>query len=262
MAARSSGPAAWDPATYLAFSEERTRPARDLISRIGMDAPARIVDLGCGAGNSTRLLAAHWPRSRVTGVDSSPEMLAAARAIDGLIEWAQADIATWAPDEPVDLVFSNAALHWLDGHDTLFPRLVSYLNTGGELAVQMPRNDHAPTHQAIAEIARRRQWKDTLAPLLNRPPVDDPEVHFERLSTLTSSLDVWETTYWHVLDGENPVVDWTKGTVLRPFLEALPETEQDAFVAVYAKRMASAYLRSATGKTLFPFRRLFIVARR
>lgn len=262
MIAQSSSPASWDPRAYLAFSAERARPAADLISRITQNAPSRIVDLGCGAGNLTRLLADRWPQARVTGVDSSAAMLAEARANDEALHWVKADIAEWAPTETVNLIVSNAALHWLDAHEALFPRLIRWLNPGGELAVQMPRNFQAPSHRAITETVNDPRWRARLLPVVRESPVHAPNFYIETLSALTSSLDVWETTFWHVLAGDNPVVEWTKGTALRPFLEALPVHDHQAFLGEYAQRIAEAYPPAADGKTLFPFRRLFIVARR
>ena len=259
---RSSSPAAWDPEAYLKFSEARTRPAADLISRITQRTPARIVDLGCGAGNTTQLLADRWPRSRITGVDSSPEMLSQAQTNNGSIQWVRQDIAAWLPEQPVDLIVSNAALHWLDSHDTLFPRLMGCLNDGGELAVQMPRNFHAPSHQIITEIATNEPWKERLVGLVRPSPVSDPRFYVDTLSAWSSSLDLWETTYWHVLEGENPVAEWTKGTALRPFMDALEEDERRDFLSAYAKRIAKAYPPSADGRTMFPFRRLFMIARK
>lgn len=262
MTARSSSPSTWDPAAYLAFSESRGRPATDLIARITHTDPTRIVDLGCGAGNVTRMLADRWPRARVTGVDSSAAMLARARADHDSIRWVQQDIAAWSPREKVDLIFSNAALHWLSAHEALFPRLVSRLGVGGELAVQMPRNFHAPSHRIIVEIAANERWNERLSHLLRHPPVHDPDFYIDKLCALTSSLDVWETTYWHVLEGDNPIVEWTTGTALRPFLEVLPSHDRQAFLAAYGERIAEAYPRSPGGRTLFQFRRLFIVAKR
>jgi len=259
---QSSSPASWDPGSYLAFSDARARPAADLIARIAHAAPARIVDLGCGAGNITRLLAHRWPDARITAIDSSATMLARARADIGSIRWVQQDIGAWTAGNPMDLIFSNAALHWLDAHDVLFPRLLSQLGAGGELAVQMPRNFHAPSHRVIVEVAASERWSERLSPLLRHPPVHDPDFYIDKLSPLTSSLDVWETTYWHVLEGNNSVVEWTTGTALRPFLEALPRSDRQAFLEAYAERIAEAYPRSANGRTLFPFRRLFIVAKR
>ena len=198
----------------------------------------------------------------MTGIDSSTEILAKARANGDSIRWVQQDIAAWVPEKSVDLIFSNAALHWLDAHDALFPRLVGCLNDGGELAVQMPRNFHAPSHQTIAEIAANERWKERLLRLVRPSPVHEPQFYIDKLSALTSSLDVWETTYWHVLDGENPVAEWTKGTALRPFMEALTEDERHDFLSAYDQRIAKAYPSSADGKTTFPFRRFFMVARR
>lgn len=257
-----SRPASWHPPTYLAFADARGRPAEDLLARITQNAPARIVDLGCGAGNITRLLAHRWPHAQIAGIDSSSAMLAEARTVTPDIRWLQEDIAAWAPRESVDLIFSNAALHWVDAHDALFPRLVSALNRGGELAVQMPANFHAPSHTAMAETAANRRWKDRLLPLLRRSPVHAPDAYITNLSPLTSFLDVWETTYWHVLEGDNPVVQWMKGAALRPFLDVLPDDDRRAFLDEYAERIAAAYPSSADGRTVFPFHRLFIVARR
>ena len=259
---QSSSPTSWDPRTYLAFSEARGRPAADLIGRVTQTAPAQIFDLGCGAGNITRLLMDRWPDARVTGIDSSSTMLAQTRANGKDIRWIQQDIGAWTPDETADLVFSNAALHWLDDHEALFARLVGYLSPGGELAVQMPRNAHAPSHRAIAEIAGDPRWKDRLLALLREAPVHAPGVYIDILTALTSSLDVWETTYWHELDGNNPVVEWTKGTALRPILAVLAENDRQAFLNAYAERIAEAYPPRPNGKTLFPFRRLFIIAKR
>lgn len=257
-----SSPAAWDPEVYLKFSEARTRPAVDLISRITQRTPTRIIDLGCGTGNITQLLADRWPRSSVTGVDSSAEMLSQAQTKNGSIQWVRQDIAAWRPEQPVDLIVSNAALHWLDAHDTLFPRLMGCLNDGGELGVQMPRNFHAPSHQIITEIATNERWRDRLLGLVRPSPVSDPRFYLDTLSACSSSLDLWETTYWHILQGENPIVGWTMGTALRPIMEALEEDEGRDFLSAYAKRIADAYPPAANGKTVFPFRRLFMIARK
>ncbi len=252
----------WNPATYLKFAGERLRPALDLIARIDMDAPGRIFDLGCGAGNVTRLLAERWPGSVVTGVDSSAEMLEEARARQPNLGWVEADLAAWTPEQPVDVLFSNAALHWLDDHRVLFPRLVQGLGAGGIMAVQMPRNHDQPSHQAMVAAAEAGSWYDRLRPHLRTRPVAPPDVYADILSPVTSSLDIWETVYWHILEGDNPVVEWTKGTALRPLLGALDGEERKAFLGDYAARVGRAYPRRNDGTTLFPFRRLFIVARR
>lgn len=252
----------WDPTLYAAFAAPRLRPAADLLARIAADSPALVTDLGCGTGNVTRLLAARWPGAEVVGVDSSPEMLRAAAAEAGAVRWVRGDAGTWTPERPVDVVFSNAALHWLDGHDTLFPRLMGLLAPGGVLAVQMPHNHHAASHTAMAEAAEAGPWAERLRPLARRLPVGEPSFYYGVLAPLASELDLWETEYLHVLDGDDPVVRWTMGTALRPLLDALDAAERPAFLAEYARRVAAAYPRRPDGRTLFPFRRLFLVARR
>ncbi len=254
---------AWSPHRYLAYSDERLRPAQDLLARIDAD-PAEIVDLGCGTGSATRLLLARWPRARVEGVDSSAEMLAAARQAPDLaaVRWRRADIAAWRPQRAPGLIFSNAALHWLDDHDALLPRLLAAVAPGGVLAVQMPRNHDAPSHTCIAEAVAAGPWAARLRPLLRPSPVAAPEAYHHRLAPLAARLDVWETTYLHVLHGRNPVAQWTRSTVLAPLAAALEEPERSAFLADYANRVLHAYPPRPDGTTLFPFRRLFIVARR
>ena len=251
----------WDPAVYAAFTQPRLRPALDLLARVGAEAPARVVDLGCGTGNVTRLLAERWPGARVTGVDSSAEMLAAAAAGGGTVRWVEGDMGDWAPEQPVDLLFSNAALHWLDRHDTLFPRLAGMVAPGGWLAVQMPHNHDAASHRVMAEAAEAGPWREVLRPLTGRFPVGEPAQYWRILAPLAASLDIWETEYLHVLDGDNPVVQWTMGTALRPLLAVLSEDGRAGFLAEYARRIRSAYPPEADGSTLFPFRRVFMVAR-
>jgi trans-aconitate 2-methyltransferase len=252
----------WQPASYGRFGHHRTRAAQDLLERIVLDQPQLIVDLGCGTGNVTRLIAQRWPRALVIGVDSSPAMLAEARPTSTRIRWVEGDIATWTPDEPVDLVFSNAALHWLDDHPTLFTRLVGWLWEHGVLAVQMPRNFDEPSHTAIAETIEAGPWRARLAPLVRLRPVARPETYADLLLPIVGELDLWETVYWQVFEGENPVVAWTGGASLRPLLAALDAVEQEAFLAEYTARITRAYPTRPDGRTLFPFRRLFIVARR
>jgi trans-aconitate 2-methyltransferase len=249
-------------AAYARFADQRLRPALDLIGRIPDIAPKTIVDLGCGPGSVTRVLAQRWPHARVTGIDDSAAMLAAARREGGPIRWLQADLADWEPDDQPELIFSNAALHWLDDHEALFPGLLAMLPAGGILAVQMPDNFTQPSHQAIFALAVDERWRERLAPLLRASPVAPAEAYLQMLLPRTAHLDLWETTYWHVLDGEDPVPAWTSGSALRPFLGVLKEDERRGFLAAYAQAMRSAYPRRADGRTVFPFRRLFIVATR
>src|ERR1051325_9988472 len=212
---------AWDPAQYLKFAGPRLRPALDLLQRIDADAPAAVYDLGAGAGNVTRLIAARWPDSRIVGVDSSAEMLAKAAAENPTIEWQQADLATWRPERPADVIYSNAALHWLDNHDRLLPGLLAGLAPGGVLAIQMPRNFDARSHTLITETALSGTWRPVLEPLLRPAPVAAPEFYYDLLALRTAALDIWDTEYLQVLDGVNPVKEWTKGTWLLPLIPAL-----------------------------------------
>jgi trans-aconitate 2-methyltransferase len=251
----------WDPAQYLKFAGHRLRPAIDLLSHIDAEDPAEVYDLGAGAGNVTRLIKDRWPDAHVTGVDDSQEMLAKAAAAAPEITWQRADLAAWQPAGRADVIYSNAALHWIVDHDRLFQDLVAALAPGGVLAVQMPRNFSAPSHTAIAEAARSGPWRARLAPLLRPAPVAEPAFYFDLLAPRVAALDIWETEYLQVLEGENPVKEWTKGTWLRPLLDALAEPERSGFEAAYAALVARAYPPRADGHTLFPFRRLFIVAR-
>jgi len=250
----------WDPAQYLKFAGHRLRPAIDLLGRVDLAAPAEVYDLGCGTGNVTRLLKDRWPDARVTGVDASPDMLARAAVGAPDIRWEPADLAAWAPPGRPDLIFSNAALHWVGDHRRLFPALLGALAPGGVLAVQMPRNFGAPSHTLIAEAARSGPWRAILEPLLRPDPVPEPSFYYGLLAPGAASLDLWETEYLQVLEGERPVVEWTKGTWLRPLLDALEEPDRARFEARYAEMVARAYPPCPDGRTLFPFRRFFAVA--
>jgi trans-aconitate 2-methyltransferase len=249
----------WSPQQYLKFAQPRMRPAIDLLARIDAISPARIYDLGCGTGSITQLLAQRWPQAKITGVDDSAEMLSQAARQSGSIEWVQQSLATWHPDERADLIFSNAALHWLPDHTRLFASLVDALAPHGVLAVQMPRNFLAPSHTLIHETARHGPWQDTLAHLIERPPVEEPQFYYSLLHERAAALDIWESEYLHVLEGPDAVKEWTKGTWLRRFLDALNEPQRSEFEADYARRVGAAYPPLANGQTLFPFRRLFTV---
>jgi len=261
---------AWSPDNYLAFADLRLRPALDLLARIPLAAPGHIVDLGCGTGTLTRQLAARWPGARVTGLDSSSAMLDRARAEPGAdaITWTLDDIATWAPtpDEAPDLIVSNAALHWVPDHDTLFPRLLAALAPGGVLAVQMPRNHDRPSHTLMAVVATDDgPWAPALADLIAAPsPVDPPDAMARRLLAAgATSIDLWETDYQQRLQGgPDAVAAFTGSTALRPWLERLPDdAAREAFRAAYRKRLRAAYPSLPDGTVLFPFRRQFLVAR-
>ena len=252
--------ATWDPAQYLKWSDHRLRPAVDLLQRVPLTSPARVVDLGCGTGNVTALLRARWPQARVTGIDGSPAMLERARASDAGVEWQKADVATWTPPAPVDVLFSNATLHWLDDHAELFPRLLTGVAPGGALAVQIPRNFSEPSHTSIHELAREPRWRERLEKLVRPEPTKPPEFYWDVLARRVRTLDVWETVYAQALSGDNPVADFVKGSWLKQFLDALDAADRPVFEAAYRARVARAYPPRADGTTLFPFRRLFIVA--
>jgi len=252
----------WNPQQYLKFSQPRLRPAMDLLARIPTTEPALVYDLGCGAGNVTAVLAERWPDARIIGVDASATMLAQAVRALPQVQWVHHDLASWQAERPADVIYSNAALHWLTDHRQLFPALVAMLGPGGVLAVQMPRNFAAPSHTLIEATARAGAWRSKLEPLLAAAPVAEPQFYYALLAPLAASLDIWESEYLQVLSGEDPVKEWTKGTWLMQFLERLDPGERVAFEADYAMRLRAAYPRLADGSTLFPFRRLFIVLRK
>lgn len=254
----------WNPETYLQYANIRFRPALDLMERIPLERCERIYDLGCGTGHLTRALQERWPEARVTGVDSSAEMLAHARGEFPGMEWVEADVTEWRADAgaPADLLFSNATFQWVPGHERLFPRLMEEVRQGGFLAVQMPRHIDDAGHLLMLETARDLRWRERLLPITLRLMVHTGEQYWRWLSPATGRLDIWETIYQHELEGENPVVEFFRGTQLRPYVQALGEAEAGEFVAAYAEKIARAYPRQAGGKTLFPFRRIFIVAER
>lgn len=253
---------AWDADQYLKFGGHRTQPARDLLARVPLAAPRRIVDLGCGPGNSTELLARRWPDAEVTGIDSSPEMLAQARASYPALRWVEADIAHLPPDGPHDLVFSNAAFQWVPDHARVFPALLDALPPGGVLAVQMPRSSDAPTHALLRELAASPRWAARMPGETRVHAVGDPGFYYDLLAPRAARLDIFEIEYLHVMDGPEGIVEWMKGTGLRPFLQRLEGADLQAFLATYLEGLALAYPRRADGKVLFPFRRIFLVASR
>ena len=259
----------WDPTQYLRYASERLRPALDLLARIDLAAPRTIVDLGCGAGNVTALLAQRWPGATIVGVDSSREMLDQARAsaaVGPKREWIEADIATFAPDEPVDVVYSNAALHWQDDHARLFPGIFDWVAPGGVLAVQMPDQFAAPSHVVVAEVIATARWRERLEPLRRASPVLPAADYFRLLAAAARQVDAWTTDYLHVLpasvDGVHPVAAWLKGTTMTPFLAVLDQDEAQAFVGDVSLRVGKTYPPNPDGRVLFAFRRVFVVASR
>ncbi|WP_369194459.1 trans-aconitate 2-methyltransferase [Streptomyces djakartensis] len=266
----------WDPAQYLRHAGHRARPFADLLARVP-DLPTqppdrpRIADLGCGPGNVTTLLAGRWPTARITGYDNSAEMLDKAHvdhegptAGGGRLDFAPADARTWTPGEPHDLIVSNATLQWVPDHAERFADWTAALKPGGTLAFQVPGNFDAPSHRLMRDLAASPRWRDRLDGVLRHADaVLTPAAYHERLTSLGCAADVWETTYLHLLHGQDPVLDWVKGTGLRPVLTALGDDPgaRDAFVAEYRTALREAYPPGPHG-TPFPFRRVFAVARR
>lgn len=253
----------WDPQTYLTYADERTRPARDLLAAVDVADPRRVVDLGCGTGTSTRLLAARWPEAEILGTDSSAEMIAAAREEGDGLRYEVLDAAAWHPDEPLDVVFSNAMLQWLPGHLDLLPRWLAALAPQGRLAFQVPANFDAPHHVLLREFCAAPAWRDRLGGISERHErIHTPREYADALAAAGARPDVWETTYLHRLEGTDPVLTWTSGTALRPVLKALEGDSEarGAFLAEYGAAVRAAYPPGPDGVTSFPFRRIFAVA--
>jgi trans-aconitate 2-methyltransferase len=249
----------WDPDRYLAYADERARPFADLLARVGATEADRVVDLGCGPGNLTGLLARRWPGADVLGLDSSPQMVARARESGPAgVRFEVADLRQWQSDHPVDVLVSNATLQWVPGHLDLLPRFVAQVAPGGWLAFQVPGNFAEPSHVLLHELAsdtRFRGYVDEVA----RPDAHGPEVYLDTLLDLGCRVDAWETTYLHVLQGEDPVFTWISGTGARPVLQALPEELRRDFETEYKRLIRDAYPPGPHG-TVLPFRRVFVVA--
>jgi trans-aconitate 2-methyltransferase len=270
----------WDPAQYLSFADERSRPFFDLTGRIGATSPDCVIDLGCGPGQLTAALASRWPAAEVEGIDSDAEMIAAARqllaemaaaggqAADGpgpsaaeRLSFRIGDVGDWEPSRPVDVIVSNAVLQWVPGHIDLLPRWVSYLSDGGWLAFQLPGNFDQASHAILRELAGSRQWREKLAGAQLNRQAGEPQEYLDLLARLGLAVDAWETTYSHVLAGQDPVTRWYKGTGLRPVLSILEPDDAAAFLAEYSERVQAAYPAASYG-TVLPFRRVFVVARK
>ncbi|WP_296261161.1 MULTISPECIES: trans-aconitate 2-methyltransferase [unclassified Pseudomonas] len=252
----------WSARQYSMFEQQRTRPVRDLVAAIPTLTVNTAIDLGCGPGNSTEVLAGRFPDALITGIDSSEDMLGDARQrLPGLqFEWA--DIGTWKPARTFDVILANASLQWVPDHAELYPRLVSLLNPGGTLAVQTPDNLEEPAHRLAREIAASGPWADKIASV-KHPDRHPALYYFELLRPHCAEVDVWRTTYHHPLSGGHPaVLEWFKGSALRPYLQRLDETEQGAFLDAYLKAISQAYPVLADGSVLLPFPRIFIVAMR
>lgn len=262
----SPAPDTWDAQTYQRFADERSRPFFDLMARVGAINPELVVDLGCGNGSGMAELARRWPAARLTGVDSSADMLAAAGtdlAADAEVSLIRAEAQSWTPPADVDVLVSNALLQWIPDHAVLLSRMAGWLAPDGWLAMQVPGNFHAPSHMLLHELANSPQWIDKLGGVLRGAgSVFDAAGYFRILTAAGLVVDAWETTYLHVLTGPDPVLRWTSGTALRPVLAVLDGADAEAFTTQYADRLRAAYPADGSGRVVFPFRRIFAVGHR
>ena len=253
--------AVWDPATYLQFADERSRPFFDLLRQVGAGHPAQVVDLGCGPGQLTATLAERWPEASIVGVDSSPEMITRAGAYaSARLSFVVGDLRDWEPDSAIEVIVSNAALQWVPGHRDLLPRFVEALAAGGWLAFQVPGNFGQPSHRLLRRLADDHRFAGYLADV-EWPAAFDAAIYLDDLAGLGCRVEAWETTYLHVLSGPHPVFRWISGTGARPVLQALPDPVRQQFVAEYQALLDEAYPATAYG-TVLPFRRIFVVAQR
>lgn len=253
----------WNPELYRRFEDERTRPARELLGRVLLPSPKRVYDLGCGPGNSTELLVERFPNAEVIGTDNSEPMLVSARERLPGCRFELSDIASWQPDTPADLIYSNAALQWVGDHEVLIPKLFGQLAPGGVLAIQMPDNREEPTHRSMREVAGLAPWSALIGDAAKvRTKILALDAYYDLLAGAGAEVDVWRTAYQHPMESPAKIVEWVRGTGLKPFVDPLPEAERKGFLADYETRIAQAYPKRADGKLLLQFPRLFIVARR
>jgi trans-aconitate 2-methyltransferase len=249
----------WDPDRYLTYADERGRPFVELVARVGAERPAEVVDLGCGPGNLTGLLAERWPDAHVVGLDTSPEMIEKARALGQSVDYAVSDLRDWRPERPADVLVSNATLQWVPGHLELLASLVDAVTPGGWFAFQVPGNFDEPSHTIRGELAAEEPYAEWTADVAT-PSSHDPAVYYDALAALGCTVDAWETTYLHVLSGADPVFTWVSGTCARPTLQALPDDLRASYQAEFKRRLAAAYPVRDDGTVLLPFRRVFAVA--
>ncbi len=253
----------WSAEQYSKFENERNRPVLDLLAHIPTNDVITAADIGCGPGNSTELLRDKYPLARITGMDSSADMIDAARKRLPDIQFELADISTWKEDGPFDIILANAALQWVPDHGNLFPALINKLSEGGSLAVQMPDNFDEPSHRLMREVAANDLWKEKLASASKRVARETADWYFKKLRDTVSKLDIWRTTYYHPLSGgADAIVEWFKGTGLQPYLNPLSENERAGFIKQYKDAVAKVYTVYADGTVLLPFPRLFIIAAR
>jgi trans-aconitate 2-methyltransferase len=258
---RHRGAEDWSATQYLKFEDERTRPPRDLLAQVPLENARRAADLGCGPGNSTELLIARFPDTEVVGIDSSPDMLRQARARLPRCTFVEGDLATWMPEEGTDLLFANAVFHWVPDHPKVLARLLGSLPPGGVLAVQMPDSTHEPGLRLAERVAASGPWSAAIAQAkAMRNDLPPPETYYDLLRPLCSHIDIWHTHYNHILANHAGVVEWFKGSGLRPFLAPLDDATAEAFTAAYTDEIKRAYPVRLDGKVMMKIPRLFILA--
>lgn len=253
----------WNPNHYLQFDNERTQAAIDLATRIQLDTPLHIVDLGCGPGNSTAVLHARWLNASITGIDYSMEMIEAAKASHPNHLWEQSDITEWTPTTSPNLIYANAALHWVRDHENLIPKLFNFLTEDGVFAFHIPSHIYPKARQLLFDLSLEPEWQDATQSARDRFTIHPPAFYYDLLSNEAKSIDLWETEYIHVMPSADAIVDWFASTGLRPFLNALSnQTERNNFKQTFRKRINNAYTAQPDGNVLFPFRRMFAIAYR
>ena len=251
----------WNPDLYLQFDRQRTQAAIDLVNRIEHDAPTHVIDLGCGPGNSTAILRNRWPDAQITGLDSSADMITHARERDLQAHWVQGDIATWTPDNKPDILFANASLQWLPNHAQLLQRLVSLLAPSGVLAIQFPFHHRSPLQQVVLEASRDPRWHEAMADARDALTWHDSGYYYDALADQCTHIDLWETEYFHIMESHDAILDFIRGSGLRPFVQALDSEEDIAqFETLVLQGYRQNYPPSQNQKILFPFRRQFILA--
>ena len=253
----------WNPALYRRYEDERTRPAQELLARVPLTEAARVYDLGCGPGNSTELLVHRFPAAQVVGTDNSEAMLKSARERLPQARFELSDISAWQPESPPDLIYANAALQWVPDHGTLIPRLFAALAPGGVLAIQMPDNRQEPTHRVMREVAGEAPWAQAIGDADRlRTELLGIEGYYDLLAADAENVDVWRTAYQHPMASAASIVEWVRGTGLKPFVDRLTPELQASYLAEYERRIATSYPPRADGRLLLAFPRMFIVARR
>lgn len=251
----------WDPRQYLKYEDERTQPSIDLTAKIKVDNPMTIIDIGCGPGNSTQVLYQRWPNAHITGLDNSREMIEKAQKDYPNQNWLLADASRLKLDQTYDVIFSNAALQWIHNHDLLIPRLFMMVNPHGSLAVQVPANNESPLHRALLSVSSKEKWSRFVSGTEKLLNYHTAEYYYNILCPIASSLDLWETIYYHVMASHEELLEWYKGTGIRPFLEKLPdERSRKEFEGEIAAECRRYYTSQRDGTILFPFKRIFFIA--